>query len=100
MVVEIVASDLSQTEWRIYPTEIQRMAHVDEYGGDVMLVDRCLGIEPIAFDVKSGLPSEGIFPDALASWPMLDSIYYGERSVDWVVVVKKGEMSLAWKCRL
>ena len=61
------------------------MAHVDEYGGDVVLEDWRLGIEPIAFDVKSGLPSEGIFRDALASWPMLDSIYYGGRSVDRVV---------------
>lgn len=26
----VVASDLSPTEWRIYPTEIQRMAHVAE----------------------------------------------------------------------
>jgi hypothetical protein len=84
----VVASDLSPTEWRIYPTEIQRMAHVDEYGGDVVLEDWRLGIEPIVFDVKSGLPSEGIFRDALASWPMLDSVYYGGRSVDRVVVVK------------
>lgn len=50
-----------------------------------MLEDWRLGIEPIAFDVKSGLPSEGIFRDALASWPMLDSIYYGGRPVDRVV---------------
>jgi hypothetical protein len=87
----VVASDLSPTEWRIYPTEIQRMAHADEYGGDVVLEEWRLGIEPIAFDVKSGLPSEGIFRDALASWPMLDSIYYGGRSIDRVVVVKKGK---------
>ena len=86
-----VGSDLSPTEWRMYPTEIRRMAHVVEYGGDVMLEDWRLGIEPIAFDVKSGLPSEGIFRDALASWPMLDSIYYGGRSVDRIVVVRKGK---------
>jgi hypothetical protein len=35
----VVASGLSSTEWRIYPTEIQRMAHVDEYCGDVVLED-------------------------------------------------------------
>jgi len=62
----VLASDLSPTEWRIYPTEIQRMAHVGEYGGDVVLEDWRLGIEPTAFDTTVG----GIFRDALASWPM------------------------------
>ena len=45
----------------MYPTEIHRMAHVVEYGGDVVSEDWRLGIEPMAFEEKSGLPSDGIF---------------------------------------
>lgn len=54
----VLVIDLSPTVWRIYPTEIQRMAHVDEYRGDVMLEDWRLGIEQIAFDTTVG----GHFP--------------------------------------
>ena len=52
-----------------------------------------LAVEPMVFDVKSGLPSEGIFRDALASWSMLESLLRG-RSVDVLsIAVRKANHS-------